>query len=135
MLITPAHIVSLAQSSDGVNNLALTMRTQMTQNEIDNRGKSLSLKHKKDLVELYSQVMDIPVTMAQVNVIVELHPKARVYIAGGDLGDTDVRDVAMDALCQFVLGCDHPTYNDGLGGSRLEVFRDTLRHMFQQLKF
>ena len=137
MPTTAADIVRLAQSPDGVNHMALTMRTQMTQCTIDGHNQRLDLTALQwnELRDLYSEILGRPITMNAVDTIMRLHPKAKIHLAGGSVSDTDVADAMLNALSQFVLGCDWPVFGDELGETRTDVFMATLRHQFNQLKF
>jgi len=135
MTIRPAHIVNLAKSGD--DTVFKMRRVHTTQRQINriNEGVQLTPMHWNVLRNFYSETLATPLTLNQVKMIMDLHPKAMIHLADGCIGDTDVDDVLLNALSQFVLGCDWPTGNDHLSQEEQTLFVETLRREFSLLNF
>lgn len=70
-------------------------------------------KHYAEVISYYEEMADISFTPEQVRVIVEMSPSFRIKLAEYDgLADTEVADMALDALGSFLLHSTWPTYGD-----------------------
>lgn len=66
-----------------------------------------------EVISCYEEMAEIVVNFDQVYAIVEMSPGFRIKLAEyNGLADTEVNDMALDALAFFLLHSTWPTYND-----------------------
>ena len=77
------------------------------------RGSQPTEQHYLHAAEFMSAQAGFEIDVEMAKGILALYPHARIKVAEYDgLGDTEVRDLVADALSNFFLGCDWPTYDD-----------------------
>lgn len=111
---TPQEAIALLDphGSNNANNLLQCLRGG-TKFYVDHANSQPKERDYIDLVAYYEEISEIKFSLDDVKTIVTLSPHLRIKLAEYDgLGDTEVRDLAADALAAFLLHTTWPNYGD-----------------------
>jgi hypothetical protein len=91
----------------------------------DNRDKEPTNNHYLQARDFMSANAGFELSMQQVQGMLALYPHARIKLAAyNGIADTEVRDLLLNVLSNFFLGCDWPNYGDKVD---LKIFLAALR--------
>jgi hypothetical protein len=118
------------------NQMLLDMNLHKNLFLFQNRHKQFDERMALKAAEFVSSQIGFDLNPEQVKGILDLYPHARVkFIEYGGANDTEVCGLVSDAIADFFLGCDWPTYGDNLTDRQMFVFRELLQRRAQKMGF
>ncbi len=136
MIVTSAkETLHAASGIDGFDDVSLCLRRDSVQYLYDHRNDVPGAASIEATALMFSDQLGIHVGPEKVRAILMLFPEARITLANGSVGDTDVDHMLLDALSGFTLRCDWPINKDNFSPEGMKKFMKLLTHTFLKIKF
>lgn len=129
---TVAQVLDKSETTDMLDGFTRNINTflYLNRSAFPNDGQLLKA------TEFIQSQIGFDLSTDQIGGILMLYPHARIKLVEyNGLGDTEVRDLLLDMMADFFLGCDWPKYGDKLTEAQEFQFRDALQKQARLMSF
>lgn len=121
---TIKQVLDVSETTDTLNDFHASLNTFL----FTNRSAFPNADQLLKATEFIQQEIGFDLNMDVIGGILMLYPHARIKLVEyNGLGDTEVRDLLLEAVADFFLGCDWPKYGDNLSEAETYQFREALQ--------